>query len=197
MATTAHLRGLRTLAAAAVAAGALALPLASASAASCPTAQSFASYGDTNSYALMPNGSFEAAGGWTLTGGASIVSNASKLAINVPGVTAAQDTHSLLLPSGATAQEKIDMSCYSQVQPPLRFAMANAGASNGSLQVWTIAANGTLAPLATLTAGASWAVSPSLAFTVPNGAFGFQFQSIGTGASFRIDDVLFDPFKGR
>jgi hypothetical protein len=197
--TTTHLpRGLRTLAAAAVTAGALALPLPSALA-SCNTAQSFAAYGDTNSYTLANNGSLEGPGGWTLSGGARIVSGgASSLNINVPGISRAQDQHSLLMPPGAVASTAA--SCIQFMQPPLRFAMLNSGTPGAKLQVSALGgdpAAPTFTPLGTLTAGPAWSVSSALSFLVPPGAIGFQFAAIGNGGGFQIDDVLVDPFKGR
>src|SRR5579862_1027538 len=160
--TTTHIpRGLRTLAAASVAAAALALPIPSALA-SCATTQAFAAYGDTNSYTLANNGSLEDSGGWTMSGGAKVVSGgASSLNVAPQGVTRSSDVHSLLLPQGAVASTSA--SCIQKVQPPLRFALRNSGAVSATLQVSALTGNAaapTLTPLGSLTAGTAWSVSP-------------------------------------
>jgi hypothetical protein len=181
-----------------VAAGTLALPLPSALADTCNVTQSFAAWGDTNNYTLTNNGSFEATGGWGLTGGARIVDGSDDLNIPVARLKATKDTHSLLLPPGATASTSV--LCMKRVMPPLRFAVMNAGDPTALLQVSALTGDEsapTLTPIGTLTAGPSWAVSAPIGFVVPNGALGFQFTAIGNGGSFHIDDVLVDPYKSR
>lgn len=199
MATITNLpRGLHALAAATVAACALALPLPSAVADTCNETQSFAAYGDANTYMLTDNGSFESVGGWGFTGGAQIVDGSDTLSISLPRLKATKDKHSLLLPPGATATTGV--TCMKHVQPPLRFAVMNTGDPMAWLQVSALTGDPlapTLTPIATVTAGSSWDVSPALGFTVPNGALGFQFTALGEGGAFQIDDVLVDPFKGR
>jgi hypothetical protein len=196
--TTNRRRRLRTLAAAAIGAGALALPLPSALADGCHVTQSFAAWGDSNNYTLTDNGSFETGGGWGFTGGAQIVLGSDDLNISLAKIKSTKDTHSLLLPPGATATTSVP--CQRRLQPPIRFAVENTGSPSAMLQVSAFTGDENapvLTPIGTVTAGPSWSVSPPLSFVVPSGALGFQFTAIGAGGAFHIDDVLVDPFKGR
>ena len=125
-------------------AGALAAPLTPALAA-CPTTQSFAAYGDTNSYTLTDNGSLESSGGWLFTGGATIVNGSDTLDVNAPKVK--NDSHSLALPAGSTATTP--PMCVGVLHPPLRFFAVNKGFLLSTLKVDAIYpdANGLLRTL--------------------------------------------------
>ena len=121
----------RTVAAgftAAIACAAFASPasagILTASAQSCdnsPLSQPFARFGDSANYKLMPGGSFESgATGWTLAGGAKVVSGNESY--NVGG---SAQKYSLTLPSGSSAITPL--TCAGLAEPTLRlFAKRNS-----------------------------------------------------------------------
>lgn len=105
-----------------------ALPAAPAQAALISTAtcdnsaltQPFTRWGDTNTYKLTPGGSFESASGWSLSGGAKVVSGSEPY-----GVTGSVGKSSLYLPPGSSAQSPL--TCVNAAYPLLRFFGRNAG----------------------------------------------------------------------
>jgi hypothetical protein len=87
-----------------------------------PLVQPFASFGDRANYRLVPGGHFETgASGWVLSGGARVVSGNESF-----NVTAAGDSHSLVLPRGSRAVSPV--VCVGLGEPTLRlFAKRNSG----------------------------------------------------------------------
>jgi hypothetical protein len=81
--------------------------------------QPFARWGDTNPYKLAPGGSFESASGWSLSGGAKIVSGSEPY-----GVTGSVGKSSLYLPAGSSAQSPL--TCVNAAYPTLRFFGRNS-----------------------------------------------------------------------
>ena len=71
-------------------------------------------WADPASYVLAPGGAAESSDGWTLTGGAAIVSGSEPAAVHDAG-----DSHALRLPPGATATSAT--MCVSIQNPDLRF----------------------------------------------------------------------------
>jgi hypothetical protein len=153
----------------------------------------FASWGDGASYYFPANGGFESgAGGWTLGGGAAVVSGNERFYLHSAG-----DSHSLLLPAGGSATTSV---CFGVLYPALRFMVEGAGAR---VRVSVSAKNllGIVSTLdgGTFTAGSSWAPSPKLssllsAITSPLGAKSMQVTISVSGAPAQVDDLYIDPF---
>lgn len=166
-----------------------------------PTAsQVFAPWGDSSYYARLFNSNFESGStGWSLTGGARIVSG------NEPFfVGGADDRHSLLLPSGSSAYS--GTVCFALADWHLRFFAKNVGSARGQLHVQVIVPSllGVVSVLdgGTISAGSSWQPSPRLALLLCNvtslvgtKAVAFRFTPVGAGAAFQLDDVYLDPWK--
>lgn len=114
-------RVLATATFAALAACAAAPVGASAACTQGPVTKAFAKYGDTADYSVAPGGTFEAAGGWTLSGGAKVIAGNETIGVT-PG------SKSLMLPVGSTATSP--EFCVDETNPYFRFAMKanhNAG----------------------------------------------------------------------
>ena len=168
-----------------------------------PTAsQAFSGWGDTSSYARLYNNGFESGSlGWTLSGGAKIVSGNEPF--NLSGNRS--DNHSLLLPSGSSAYSST--VCFALGDWHMRFLMRNVGSASGSLHVQVIVPSllgGLLTVLdgGTVQGGGSWAPSPRLELLLSNvtnligtRAVAFRFTPVGLGAAYQIDDVYLDPWK--
>lgn len=79
-----------------------------------PTTKAFAKFGDNADYSLAPGGDFESgAAGWTLTGGAKVVSGNENLGVK-------SGSRSLVLPVGAVAVSP--EFCVDESHPHFRFA---------------------------------------------------------------------------
>ena len=163
-----------------------------------PTASRvFAPWGDSSYYARLFNGSFEGGStGWSLSGGARIVSG------NEPFfVGGADDSHSLLLPSGSSAYS--GTVCFALSDWHLRLFARNVGSSRGQLRVQVIVPS-LLSVLdgGTVSAGNAWQPSPRLALLLSNvtsllgtKAVAFRFTPVGAGAAFQVDDGNQDTRK--
>ena len=169
------------------------------------TSQPFLRFLDPLPYTLAPDGGFEAgAAGWTLSGGARVVSG------NEPfGLSAGANSLSLPERSSATSPPM----CVGLVLPIVRFA-ATGGELLGSLKVEVLYQNvfgGTTAiellPGA-LPSGSKWAPTVPLlqlgglvnAVTL-NGLttdvrFRFTPRGVFGGGTWRIDSLYVDPWKG-
>jgi hypothetical protein len=171
----------------------------------CPTggAQTFASWADTSSYILAPNGGFESgATGWTLTGGAAVVSG------NEPFLPTG--THSLSLPSGSTATSPV--ICVGPNDVSMRMFGVDADGTDGGLYVKVIwygllsQVLGTM-DFATYAPGGAWAPTGKLNSTgavalplVPllgSTSARVQLTPIGAGSRWQIDDLFVDPWLSR
>jgi hypothetical protein len=158
-----------------------------------PTWSPFTQWGDKGSYYSPANGGFESgADGWTLTGGANVVSG------NEPWkVHGASDSNSLQIPSGGTATTTI---CIGQLSPELRFFAVGKAAK---ITVSLAAPKGPKAPAkldgGKWTSTGNWNVSPpisTLLSSLTSKASGNQVQvtfSVSGGTA-QIDDLYVDPF---
>ncbi len=92
--------------------------------------QPFGAIGDSRDYVLAPGGAFAdpAAPGWSLDGGASVIS-----ATDPFGLGAVEDTYSLSLPAGASATSPL--MCVDLRFPTMRFVSAQTAERDGDLDV--------------------------------------------------------------
>jgi hypothetical protein len=176
----------------------------------CPdvTTKPFAPWSDYAKYAFAPNGGFESgATGWTLTGGAKVVSgNESFFAHGT------RDRYSLSLPPGSTA--KSAPMCVSLLNGKMRFFAANSGAASARLKVQVLYNGGVgsllgslggllgLSEVGYVNSSAAWQPSPAIGMlggTLPllTSSVQFRFSAPYDGGAFRIDDVYLDPFLSR
>jgi hypothetical protein len=160
--------------------------------------QPFKPWQDYANYVMLPNGSFESTRGWSLSGGASQVSGNEPFYVNSPG-----DSHSLALPSGASAVSP--SICFTLLHPDLRFFARNSGSPLALLKVDVITnvlGVRLTTPVALLAAGSSWQPTAPLPFLTNLLAplsenVQFQFTALGRGGTWQIDDDYVDPFKER
>jgi len=169
-----------------------------------PTAsRPFSAWGDSSNYARLYNNGFESGSlGWTLSGGAKIVSGNEPFFLS----GTRSDSHSLLLPSGSSAYS--GTVCFALGDWHMRFLMRNAGSSSGKLRVQVIVPSllgGLLTILdgGTVNGNGTWAPSPRLGLLLSNvtgligtRAVAFKFTPVGLGAAYQLDDVYLDPWKG-
>ncbi len=170
----------------------------------CPTrgSQVFAPWGDYRSYYLAPNGGLESGSyGWSLSGGASVVSG------NQPFF--GSGTHSLALPSGSRALSPV--TCIGPEQLSLRMFGADAGGLDGGVRVrvlWYGLLNKLLgaSDYATFSPGGKWAPTSSVKSTggfnlllplVGSTSARIELTPLGSGSAWRIDDVYVDPWASR
>jgi hypothetical protein len=166
---------------------------------SCPGTYSkpFAQWGDTASYTLVGDGAFEGgAVGWSLAGGAKVVSGNEPFYVHGAG-----DTRSLRLPTGSSALSP--PVCMVLGRPKARlFAVAPAG--SGSMRVDVMSRNllGILSVIdgGVVTAGSQWQPTQPLSLLGSNLSSALwatwvqlRFRPIGD-TSLAIDDVYVDPW---
>jgi len=157
--------------------------------------QPFLPWLDPASYVLAGDGGFESnASGWTLRGGAAVVSG------NEPWrVRAAADGHSLSLPAGAQATSPA--SCIGLLYPTTRFFARGSG---GTLKVdarVTVGGVSTSVPVGLVIPGESFSPTlplPLLAnLTAPlagsSASVALTFTALD--GAVQLDDVYIDPFK--
>jgi hypothetical protein len=181
----------RILFAAAVAAMALLAPAGSASAGIlsqsagvCPGYQSdtvFSRYLDPFSYTLGPSGDFESADGLALTGGAKIVSGNETSSVAGPG-----DSHSLLLPRGATATTAA--ICVGLGNPTVRFFAKRP--SFALLPLMTV--EGVYKDKAGVTRSL-----PFVGVPAAGGGWSLQLPFVATGALLELGDHTMMQFRFR
>jgi hypothetical protein len=155
--------------------------------------------GDANYYYLAPNGGFESgSNGWSLNGGASVVSG------NQPFLTSG--SHSLSLPSGSTATGPT--VCIGPKDVSVRvFASDEGGTDNGlRLRVLWYGLLNTVIGLSDVTvypAGGPWAAGGQLDSSgggnviIPllgSTSARIQATPLGSGSNWRIDDLYIDPW---
>jgi hypothetical protein len=163
--------------------------------------QAFSRFGDSAYYARMLNGGFEnGSTGWTLSGGAKVVSGNEPYYLTGNG----RDSHSLLLPAGSSAVS--GTVCFALGDWHLRLMMKRLS-SSGGLHVQVVVPSllgGLLTVLdgGTVSGSGSWAPSPRLELLLSNvtnlvgtRAVAFRFTPVGVGASYQIDDVYLDPWR--
>ena len=170
----------------------------------CPTTgkQVFAPWADYRSYYLAPNGGLESGStGWSLSGGASVVGG------NEPFLSSGN--HSLSLPSGSKAVSPV--TCIGPYALSLRMFGTDTGGSDRGAHVrvlWYGLLNNLLgaSDYATFGGGGKWAPTNSV-----NSSGGFnlllpllgstsariEITPLGTGSSWKVDDVYVDPWASR
>jgi hypothetical protein len=160
------------------------------------TSTPFAQWGDRNAYYPVPDGGFESGGaGWTLSGGARVVSGNESFHVQNPTNTA-----SLLLPSGAAATTP--SVCFGLLNPGIRlFATAPDGPATIHLQIISRGLLGALTILdgGTVTIDSGWAPTPTFSTLASQldtlvGSKSIQLRFTATG-NVQIDDVYVDPFS--
>lgn len=191
--------------------GLLAVQTGSAAAAnSCgtrTTKKAFSKFGDQGDYYLVPGGSFEAAAGWTLAGGAKLVAGNETHYLN-----ASTDRSSLQIPVGGSAATP--WLCIGKDEPTIRYVARTSGGLNWSSLNTTIEMRGSTGSVVNVYLGqltpllfGSWTATPVYSYAVwtnQSWLFGtgdsvqvrFRFDVQGTGAAWSLDDVFVDPFKG-
>jgi hypothetical protein len=165
--------------------------------ASCPTvaaSQLLTDFGDLNYYAPLDEGTFEGStDDWTLND-ATVVND------NEPWhVVSSTDSQSLSVASGGSATSP--SVCIDSRFPSFRFfAESSSGGEKSRLYVsvqLTDAQGNTVSTNAySLHARgySSWALSPSFAFDAGSATVSAQIEFSTTHGSWRIDDVLLDPY---
>jgi hypothetical protein len=157
------------------------------------TAQVFSPWGDVSNYYFPGNGGFEGGtSGWSVSGGATVVSDNESAYIHSPF-----DSHALALPDGSSASIKL---CYGLYYPALRFFVRGDGATvhvSITTQNWL----GVVSTLdgGTFQAGSDWAPSPKLstlmsALIAPFGSKTMALHIDVTGGPAEIDDLYVDPY---
>lgn len=159
--------------------------------------QPFTPWLDPMNYALLTGGSLESTTGWTLSGGAKLVSGNEPWQVNAP-----TDSHSLWLPSGGSATSPA--FCVTLLHPTVRFFAANSGSTLSTLQVdviTTVLGLKVTTPIGVLF-GRAWQPTLPLPFldgllSGTQGTVQFRFTPLGAGSGWQIDDIYVDPFKSR
>jgi hypothetical protein len=159
--------------------------------------QPFTPWRDTAQYKLVGGGAFEpAADGWTLKGGARVVSG------NEPWkVRSARDSRSLLLPAGSSAITP--PVCVGLAEPTMRFfAKKNRGLlSSLAVWVWVKTSVGleVPVPIGVVLGNGSWAPSPRMLIVAnllplfPGERTPVAFMFTPLLGEWQIDDVYVDP----
>jgi hypothetical protein len=166
--------------------------------------QPFLRFLDPASYALAPDGGFEAnAAAWSLKDASVVPGNESYY------LHGSSDSHSLRLPAGSSATSPA--SCVTMLSPTLRLVVRNTGSLLSTLKVEALYTDSVgllrTTPVAVLTGTGSW--QPTLPLPLltnltalpllTDGAFrvAFRFTPLGNGGNWSIDDVYVDPYQGR
>lgn len=163
-----------------------------------PTTQPFKPWGDSTPYNLAPGGSFEGgAGGWSLAGGASIVTD------NEPWkVAGSTHTRSLRLPPGATATSPV--ICVGLEHPSLRFFAKNNRALLSTMTVEVIIETSlglkAAVPIGLLLPNGQWKPSPKILMVAnllpllpgQHTPVQFRLRSVLLG-TWSVDDFYVDP----
>jgi len=188
----------------AITAAALVITVASAGAAQACTytgaEQVFSPWGDQHSYVLAPDGGFEAGGqGWSLGGGAKVVSGNESFNLNGEG-----DSRSLALPAGSTAVSP--PICMSIDTPIFRLVARNSGDPSSGLRVeatYVLLGLVRTRTISTVYGSSNWAPSQqmstvlslsTLVGTVIPSAIQIRITPVGSGGNWQVDDLYIDPF---
>src|SRR3954471_20069145 len=164
--------------------------------------QAFAPWGDSSYYASLLNGGFESGStGWSLSGGAKVVSGNESFSVARAG-----DSHSLLLPAGSSAYS--GTVCFALGDWHMRLFAKNVGSRTGGLRVQVVVPSlvgGLLTVLdgGTINGSGTWPPSPRLELMLCNvtsllgtRSVAFRFTPVGNDAAYQLDDVYLDPWKG-
>jgi hypothetical protein len=178
-----------------------------ASAANCPppppALTPFNGFGDSASYVLANNGSFDSLSGkskdspWTLSGGAALVADGEPWNLSKSPTISA-----LALPPGSSAVSACTTAPL--ITSVVRFFVKNTGSPTGHLHVEMLVNGGKDGVLdgGTITAGSSWGVTQQIVIPWAHplkGAVQLQIRltPVEPDASFVVDDVYIDPFRSR
>jgi hypothetical protein len=160
----------------------------------------FTKWLDFAQYTRAPGGDFEGgAAGWTLTGGASVVSGNESFNVSGGG------SHSLSLPAGSSATSPA--MCVGLLYPTVRMFATRSGGllslSTLKVEILFDGPNGELqtATLGLVTGGGTWqpalplvAVGNLLAtVTDANSAVAIRLTPVGS-ANWKVDDLYVDPY---
>lgn len=160
-------------------------------------ASPFTRWQDDQSYTLVPGGGFEAAGAWSLAGGATIVGG------NEPFFAHAAGEHqALMLPPGGAATSK--PMCVSLQHPTIRMFVRNLGPKFSFFRLQAIYKDATgmlqTVEFAKLAATPRWWPSPAIAYLVNvdvpldgDGTTAVAFRFVGLTGVTLVDDVYVDP----
>ena len=183
--------------AAAVVFGGTATPARAGLGISCPDplAQPFAPWGDSASYAFVPDGGFESgAAGWDLSGAASVVADNEPFFVHGNG-----DDASLRLPAGSSATTP--RMCIQLLSSKMRFFVGGPAGSKVKVQVIY---RGLLSSVlgifdgGTVSSNGTWTPSPGISMLggfIPLLTRSVQFRFVTTAGTAQIDDVYLDPWK--
>jgi hypothetical protein len=164
----------------------------------------FAQFGDQANYKLVSGGSFEnGTTGWTLRGGAKVVSG------NEPWkVGGSSHGKSLVLPSGSSAISPV--SCVGLAEPTLRFFVKKnraplLGISTLAVSVYVQTSLGLTVPVpvGVVLANGQWKPTPPLLIVanllplLPGDRTPVAFQFTPVLGDWQIDDVYVDPARYR
>jgi hypothetical protein len=162
------------------------------------TSQPFLPWADPASYIMDPGGTFEdGAAGWSLSGGASVVSGNESY--NVSG---AGDSHSLGLPNGSSATSST--VCVGVEHPDLRIFARNTGNPLGTLRIDVLfedaAGNVRSATIGLIANTGAWQPTAQMPLVVnllpllPGNYTPVEFRYIPQGGNWQIDDIYVDPY---
>jgi hypothetical protein len=161
-----------------------------------PTAQRFLPWGDLGWYASLPDSGFESGTGWSLAGGAAVVSGNEPFFIGSP-----TDAHALSLPTGAAATSA--PMCLTLGSPTLRLLVRNEGNPAARLTVTAVVTDALgvrTVTLGTLLGSTQWAPTPPVALLanavsalVPS-QVSFSFAPADALGRWTVDDVYVDPY---
>lgn len=161
--------------------------------------QPFVTWDDLADYFLAPDGDFsDGALGWALDGGAQVVEDNEPWNVHGSPTAAAVE-----MESGASATSPT--ICVAETDPTMRFFARSTGDPAGTLQVEVLYADAEgehALTIGTLDAASTpdWTPTPALPIGVNIYEMGvsFRFSAVGTGSTWRIDDLFVDPYrKGR
>lgn len=164
--------------------------------------QPFLPWKDGAQYGLAPGGSLESTTGWTLTGGAKLVSGNEPFRVN-----GATDSHSLSLPTGSSATSPF--MCVSTDYPVARLFVKNGGLALSVLSVEVMVKGplGTVIslPLGPQTLVGDWKPSSKVLLltgqtvSLLNGtaSIAFRFRPLDILGKWQIDDLYVDPYARR
>lgn len=168
-------------------------PIASADGSACSAASStavFSAFGDQNLYTPFQGSNFEnGAQGWSWGNGANIVSGDDDHLLDTTGL------HSAQIPGGGTA--KSPHLCVDSTMPSMRFFVRRVSGS-GSLKVTATmdGAGGFTTTVAAIVGTTTWAPTAPIVFPVAMAGSNVQFLfTADPSSTFRIDDVLIDPYR--
>jgi hypothetical protein len=163
--------------------------------------QPFLRWSDSFNYALAPDGGFEhRALGWTLTGGARVVTGNETYYAN-----RRKDFRSLYLPAGSSATSPA--MCVGLEYPTMRAFVRNKRAASSTLGVEVffedLLGNVHSLPIGLLTASGRWSATipvpivANLLALLPDGndAVAFRFAPQDSAGDWRLDDVYVDPYR--